>query len=163
MRDQRSSNGENITTRSDRTVHLAMFRLPCSHDKRRDNFDFPHYVWTKVRGKVTWTSKIRPDIDSSKPQAYDVLGRIIRIDDDGRPDMQPLLRISTVDNDLNSTLQASVGSPVSGIAFNPDTGEYLVTWLGSHLVDENDQPYVQRLNLQGELIGTPVRIYAGIR
>lgn len=112
---------------------------------------------------VTWTSKIRPDIDSSKPQAYDVLGRIIRIDDDGRPDMQLLLRISTVDNDLNSTLQASVGSPVSGIAFNPDTGEYLVTWLGSHLVDENDQPYVQRLNLQGELIGTPVRIYAGIR
>src|SRR5690606_36507568 len=51
-RDQRSSNGENITTRSDRTVHLAVFRLPCSHDKRRDNFDFPHYVWTKVRGKV---------------------------------------------------------------------------------------------------------------
>lgn len=30
-----------------------MFRLPCSHDKRRDNFDFPHYVWTKVRGKVS--------------------------------------------------------------------------------------------------------------
>src|SRR5690606_33586544 len=53
MRDQRSSNGENITTRSDRIAHLAMFRLPCSHDKRRDNFDFPHYAWTKVRGKVT--------------------------------------------------------------------------------------------------------------
>src|SRR5690606_2216166 len=52
MRDQRSSNGENITTRSDRIAHLAMFRLPCSHDKRRDNFDFPHYAWTKVRGKV---------------------------------------------------------------------------------------------------------------
>lgn len=30
-----------------------MFRLPCSHDKRRDNFDFPHYAWTKVRGKVS--------------------------------------------------------------------------------------------------------------
>src|SRR5690606_2344040 len=58
MRDQRSSNGENITTRSDRIAHLAMSRLPCSHDKRRDNFDFPHYVWTKVRGKVTGTSTV---------------------------------------------------------------------------------------------------------
>src|SRR5690606_40096312 len=67
MRDQRSSNGENITTRSDRIAHLAMSRLPCSHDKRRDNFDFPHYAWTKVRGKVSPADNRQP-LPASPPR-----------------------------------------------------------------------------------------------
>lgn len=114
---------------------------------------------------VTWIANVDPDItlnETNMPSNSNAVGRIIRINTDGTPDLQPLFRISYIDNDLNGTLEASDVSIVNGVAFNPTADEYLVTWMGQHQGETEDQPYAVRLDKNGTLVSAGAKIYNGM-
>ena len=111
---------------------------------------------------VAWTFRIKPDMGSTKPYTNDVTTRIIRINADGSPDLQPLTRVSYIDNDQLAEYQASSASAYNGVAFNPSKDEYLITWMGRHLGETHDQPYAALLDKNGALVSTGGKIYNGM-